>query len=144
MGPNMFRPRIHAPMFSKLRAAKSSSGPVEPPSWPNMRLKVLVANAHSCNPRPPTPMGFSRLCAAPAPKPSIEIVNALTQSLQRPVHHPQYLLEQSSGRWPVVFAHRHEHVADAVHGTDESDSTLPQTLGSGVRHAEVLAEQLRE
>src|SRR5215510_13866591 len=34
IGPNMFLPRIHAPTFSKPRAAKSSSIPVVPPSAP--------------------------------------------------------------------------------------------------------------
>lgn len=34
IGPNMFLPRIHAPTFLEPRAAKSSSIPVAPPSFP--------------------------------------------------------------------------------------------------------------
>jgi hypothetical protein len=35
MGPNMVLPRIQVPMLWKPRAAKSSSMPVSPPSFPN-------------------------------------------------------------------------------------------------------------
>jgi hypothetical protein len=36
IGPNMFLPRIHAPIFLKPRAAKSSSIPLAPPSFPDL------------------------------------------------------------------------------------------------------------
>jgi hypothetical protein len=73
LGANMLRPRIQAPTLSKPLAAKSSSGPVVPLSLPNsMRWKVRVGNTQSCSASPPRPSGCSRLCAGPAPKPSIE------------------------------------------------------------------------
>jgi len=60
VGPNMFLPRIQAPIFLKLRAAKSSSSPVVPLSAPKrFRWNVRVGNAHSCKSVPPTPSGLS-------------------------------------------------------------------------------------
>jgi hypothetical protein len=55
IGPNIFRPMIHAPTLLNPRATNSSSAPVVPPSWPCIRRNVRVANAHSCIARPPTP-----------------------------------------------------------------------------------------
>ena len=77
-GPNMFRPIIQAPTFSKLRVANWSSTPASPPSWPNIVRKVRVLNAHSCRAIPFTPSGFSALCLGPAPKPSSDSENART------------------------------------------------------------------
>ena len=68
LGLNMFRPRIHAPRFSKPRAAKASSTPVVPSSFPNrLRWKVRVGQSQPCSSVPPSPSGWSRLCSAPAP-----------------------------------------------------------------------------
>jgi hypothetical protein len=66
-GPNMFRPRIHAPTFSNPRAASSSSRPVVPPSAPILALKVRVGRNHRWSSEPRAPMGSSRLCRGPAP-----------------------------------------------------------------------------
>ena len=44
----MLRPSIHAPIPAMLRAAKSSSMPVSPPSLPCMRLNVRVLTSQSC------------------------------------------------------------------------------------------------
>src|SRR5215469_8416030 len=52
--------------------------PLAPPPLPNIRWNVCVANAHSCNASPPTPSGFARSWCGPAPKPSMETLNALT------------------------------------------------------------------
>ncbi len=60
-GPNMLRPRIHAPMLAMPRAANSSSMPVVPLSLPSIFWKVRVGTNHSCNVSPPTPSGSSRL-----------------------------------------------------------------------------------
>ncbi len=49
IGPNMLRPRIQAPIFSELRAAKSSSGPVAPSTLPsNLFWIVRFPRAHWC------------------------------------------------------------------------------------------------
>src|SRR5579863_4446753 len=76
----MFRTNIHAPTFSKLRAANSSSTPVLPPSPPCIARNVFVSNAHPCTCIPPAPIGFSKLCSTPAPNPSVEIPNAFTRN----------------------------------------------------------------
>ena len=41
MGPNILRPIIQAPMFSKLCAAKSSSTSVAPPFWAKTRVRRI-------------------------------------------------------------------------------------------------------
>src|SRR5450631_1556400 len=81
MGPNMFRPRIHAPMPVNPPAAKSSSTPVAPPSPPNICRNVRVAKAHLCNATPPMPSGLLRSWLGPAPYPSRDIVKLWTRSL---------------------------------------------------------------
>src|SRR5258708_13374868 len=83
-GPNMFRPRIHAPTFSIPRRAHSLSMPVEPPSWPCICFHVRVEKNHSNNSGPRTPSGLSRLLRGPADEPSIDTANALTRTLAIP------------------------------------------------------------
>src|SRR5690349_15441040 len=46
-GPNMFRPRIHAPTFRKLSSAMRLSTPVSPPAPPCIAWKARVGNTHS-------------------------------------------------------------------------------------------------
>src|SRR5260370_22360745 len=70
IGPNMFRPMIHAPILLNPRAAKSSSMPVVPPSLPNICRNVRVATAHSCHATPPTPTTLFTSCRHPAPSPA--------------------------------------------------------------------------
>ena len=68
IGPNMFRPRIQAPMLRNPRAANSSSMPVLPPTVANtFDWKVAVANAQVCSASPPTPSGWTRFWSGPAP-----------------------------------------------------------------------------
>ena len=81
----MLRPRIQAPIFSKLRAARSSSGPVAPSSLPsNLFWKVRVPRAHSCKAVPPMPRGLLTSWLGPAPNPSIEIAKPRTTSFCLP------------------------------------------------------------
>src|SRR5688500_8623792 len=77
----MFRPMIHAPRFSIARAAKSSSGPVEPLPSPYSCVNVRVVKIHSCRPSLPSPSGSSVLWFVPAPNASREREKPLTRTL---------------------------------------------------------------
>ena len=88
-GPNMLRPRIQAPMFSKDSVAKSLSMPVVPggvlgeaaPVWPCIFLNASVRKNQWWSSRPRTPRGFRRSWRGPAPKPSREMEKAATLTL---------------------------------------------------------------
>ena len=79
-GPNMFRPMMCAPTPWTPRAARSSSGPVAPPSMPSSCRNVRVAKAQSCRRSPPIPSGCSSLWPGPATNPSRDTDRLLTRT----------------------------------------------------------------
>src|SRR4051794_14355893 len=81
MGPNMLRPKIQAPTFSKDWAAKSLSTPWLPSAKWCILAKAAGFINQECSSRPRMLSGFSRSCRGPAPKPSSEMENALTLTL---------------------------------------------------------------
>ena len=78
--PNMLRPRMVAPTFSKAWATKWSSTPCEPPSWPIISRPLRVANIQSVNPSVWSPNGCLRRWLRPAANPSTDIMRQRTTS----------------------------------------------------------------
>src|SRR5580704_86829 len=87
IGPNMLRPRTHAPTLSNARRARRLSTPVSPCSCPCIVLKTSVWKNQSCSSTPRTPIGFCRSWRGPAPNPSIETENVATRTSLMSVHY---------------------------------------------------------